>query len=599
MNRHCLVCDILAISGAQREVQQAMSALSFVALELQTTHLNPASVSQASYVKLVNGNVTLVNSWPVIPPTANGTAPHGSSQQTKTWSEALSQLTMMVGTLPIVSYYRDADKEVFQAASRHIGETPPEFHWLDCRELAKRYLPDLPEFQLSTVLESLDLLPEYGDSDSVEQTSQIVLELARRHDAGSIEDLWGDLYDQPDKILGIEAGIEGLNFIAESMPFASETTTEHLDEASVGQSSDAEERIVTETPVEPDAEPSVHQDQGDDSVAAFDDETTHEKPEDTRPSESENEPAVGTATQAGAPVVPPAAELDDPSERFQDELGAPEKPPAEVTQADTSDSESVDEVPVFLQTAAAEPVDEPTPTDGPETHEEVDEHDSAESEPESDTSAHVRPSSAIETSGEASEAPAEEAAGSVAEMPELLQHTTLEPADVPEAAEEPESVDNAADLDPADPVVHSATGTQPGAEDRTSPIASEKPADEAAEPTDPDKNVVLDQPVRATSPEARTAIPTFETVEVAERPVREPRGPKKSRTIRTLGFVGVFGFGLLTIVGLVLTVMAGMLFFTDNALMLETKIAGIILTGAITLLSLLMTTISFTSFRDN
>ncbi|MDN6498832.1 MAG: hypothetical protein L0K44_03625 [Yaniella sp.] len=129
--------DILALSGAKRGGITTMSVLSFVTLELQTTHLDPASVSQASYVKLVNGNLTLVDSWPVIPPTASGDAVNESAQQTKTWGEAVSQLTMMVGTLPVVSYYRDADKEVFQAASQHVGKTPPEFHWLDCRELAK------------------------------------------------------------------------------------------------------------------------------------------------------------------------------------------------------------------------------------------------------------------------------------------------------------------------------------------------------------------------------------------------------------------------------------------------------------------------------
>ncbi|MDN6520608.1 MAG: hypothetical protein L0K46_06520, partial [Yaniella sp.] len=58
-------------------------------LELQTTHLDPASVSQASYVKLVNGNLTLVDSWPVIPPTASGDAVNESAQQTKTWGEAV------------------------------------------------------------------------------------------------------------------------------------------------------------------------------------------------------------------------------------------------------------------------------------------------------------------------------------------------------------------------------------------------------------------------------------------------------------------------------------------------------------------------------
>src|SRR5699024_11648610 len=118
------------------------------------------------------------------------------AQQTETWAEAVSQLTMIVGALPVVSYYRDADKEVFQAASQQVGKTPPEFHWLDCRELAKKYLPDLPEFQLSTVLQALGLFDEYGNSNSVEQTSQIVMELARRHDVDSAKERQGGPWDQ-------------------------------------------------------------------------------------------------------------------------------------------------------------------------------------------------------------------------------------------------------------------------------------------------------------------------------------------------------------------------------------------------------------------
>src|SRR5699024_9521076 len=73
---------------------------------------------------------------------------------------------------------------------------------------ARKYLPDLPEFQLSTELKSLDLYDEYADSDSVEQTTQIVFELARHHEATSVEELWGELYDQPDKLLGLGAGVE-------------------------------------------------------------------------------------------------------------------------------------------------------------------------------------------------------------------------------------------------------------------------------------------------------------------------------------------------------------------------------------------------------
>src|SRR5699024_9796161 len=55
-----------------------------------------------------------------------------------------------------------------------------------------------------------DLFDEYGDSNSVEQTTQIVVELARRENAATVEQLWGDLYNQPDRILGLDGSIQSL-----------------------------------------------------------------------------------------------------------------------------------------------------------------------------------------------------------------------------------------------------------------------------------------------------------------------------------------------------------------------------------------------------
>src|SRR5699024_4291302 len=124
----------------------------------------------------------------------------------------------------------------------------------------------------------------------------------------------------------------------------------------------------------------------------------------------------------------------------------------------------------------------------------------------------------------------------------------------------------------------------------------ETPADEQSGSSESDDEVVSANPAPT---EYRTEMPTFEVVEVAERHEPEPQKPKKSSAIRALGFFGVFGFGLLTVVEVVLTVMATKLFFTANSLKLETRIAVVILTGAIRLLSLLMTVMRFKSFRDN
>lgn len=500
-----------------------MSVLSFVALELQTTHLDPASVSQASYVKLVNGNVTLMDSWPVIPPTVSNDTAKESPQQTRTWSEALSQLTMMVGPLPVVSYYRDADKEVFQAASQHSGETPPEFRWLDCRELAKKYLPDLPEFQLSTVLKALDLFDEYSDSNSVEQTSQIVIELARRHNASSVRELWRDLYDQPDKILGLDAGLEGLNFAAEPAPVTEKATEEAHDKTATDESPEVDDTVHSDRPIdhEPEwEEPEELEEHVDDALDEPAEAPHHEETQDNEPvEETADSPAQDTEPRLAQPVT---ASVDDPEDIQRDDTVAGTA--QDITPTETLASQPFDERSEPQQPALPEPADDP----GPAVTAELagDPHEDVSTEPLASSTDDNRSVAAVEA-----------------------------PDDGPEVPNN--------------------------------------------EPLGPPESQEGDIPEQPTPTEDRQEIPAFEVVEVAERPVREPQVPKKSRALRTLGFLGVFGFGLLTVVGLVLAVMATMLFFTDNALMLETKIAGVILTGAITLLSLLMTTISFKAFREN
>ena len=61
--------------------------------------------------------------------------------------------------------------------------------------------------------------------------------------------------------------------------------------------------------------------------------------------------------------------------------------------------------------------------------------------------------------------------------------------------------------------------------------------------------------------------------------------------------VGMIVFGLLTLVGAILTVMATLAFFTANNILMETKVTGVVLTSAIALLSLLMATMSYRMYR--
>ena len=477
-----------------------MSALSFVALELQTTHLDPASVSQASYVKIVNGNITRTDALSITPPTLNDDLDSTSAETSLTWAQALSQLTMMVGQLPVVSYYRDADKEVFQAASRHIEATPPDLHWLDCRELARKYLPDLPEFQLSTVLKSLDLYDEYADSDSVEQTTQIVFELARQHEATSVEELWGELYDQPDKLLGLGAGVEaaGLSYSVGGLDepnetFASDPDAEIADSETVEFGND--DNVASKVDA-PDLE-------GSETLAQAAVEE-HEQQDGVAPDEAMEEAAVTAKAQE---LTESSVNFESFVEDDEPQVFGTDQEPQDPALADSTEQQLVPE----------ELVEAPIELD----------HDAGFADEQSITT--------------------------TATEDAVSQDQIKEYSDLKSSHREPTDV-----LDPSEASVAPTIGSVEIAQ------AEEHP-------------VELAETATAVSQTASTA--------------------KQSPTLRTLGFIGLFGFGLLTIVGIVLTIMAVMLFFTDNALLLETKIAGVVLTAAVTLLSLLMTTISYQSFR--
>src|SRR5699024_3681460 len=175
----------------------------------------------------------------------------------------------------------------------------PEFHWLDCRELAKTYLPDLPEFQLSTVLTALDLSDEYSDSDSVEQTAQIVVELARRENAATVEELWGDLYNQPDKMLGMDAGLEGLNFGAAATALNPDRTND--------SERDPETLEVTAAGHEDGAQPpadTAFTEQAEDPDNTTDDSVERVEEQHTEASQSTDETETLESGQAEAALEP-------------------------------------------------------------------------------------------------------------------------------------------------------------------------------------------------------------------------------------------------------------------------------------------------------
>ncbi|GAA4476066.1 hypothetical protein GCM10023190_12820 [Enteractinococcus fodinae] len=557
-----------------------MSSLSFVAISMQTTHLDPATVSQAAYLKMVDGQITRLDNIFIIPPTSEA-GTDGPSDAVP-WSEALSQLGMVIGKLPIVSYYRDADKEIFQAASRRSGTELPHFQWLDCRALARELLPDLPDHQPSTVLKALDIYDEHADSGTVEQTAQIVLKLAEHHAATTLTELWGDLYDQPDDLLDLEANLTG--------PPSPETKLPAEDAEDQHGSVDA--RLLMTVSTEDQPLPPPPQNPEDAGMQSLDELAAETGPAAEHPTGMEAT-SVAISESSGLPTQDssvPADSRSDSNNGIAPELDAVEEGTEDLgdsTAQSVIESENLEQ-PEFLK------VTDP-----------IEPHDNEISEP------HNNPTAFETTAPEASEAN---------EANEQLHDpgpVELEGTDERDQPSEPQAPDSKADQLPLavedEPATIGETSSPAGGADSEPDAGQDEPAETDSEdsaeisppqpaattkPFDPVYQVVTPAPVPRPGGARSSSSTRTDRAEVNSQPSPAHESRKSAaRTGRMWGILGIIVFGLLTIVGAILTVMATMLFFTANSLLLETKIAGVILTGAITLLSLLMTTLSYRTYR--
>lgn len=553
-----------------------MSSLSFVALSMQTTHLDPATVSQAAYLKMVDGQVTRLDNIFIIPPTVE--AGVQSPPHTVTWSEALSQLGMVIGKLPIVSYYRDADKEIFQAASRRSGTELPHFQWLDCRALTRELLPDLPDHQPSTVLKALGLYEEHADGGTVEQTAQIVLKLAEDHAASTVKELWEDLYDQPDDLLDLEATLTGLS-APETVPPAEDVDGGHESvEMSVLPTADMEseplplqsqspadtggqapDELTAETDIAAESTTGTESTNADKAASS---ETPEEESYESKESRQHSDSALASDADAGAEDLgdstaqsviasenleqPEFLKVPDMVEPHQDELSN--------LQVETTVSETVVET---SETVESVPEAEPVEVEVGEEQDEISPPDAPEPQTVDPQADQLPPAVHDES------APHDEAVSSSGEMASQSHTRDDEPAESNRLA---------------------LTETAP-----PQPSATTKPFD-------PVYQVITPAAVPRSGKEGPATSATTVVVEADSRP-SAAHGSRKAGTGRLWGILGMVVFGLLTLVGAILTVMATMLFFTANNLLMETKIAGVVLTSAITLLSVLMATLSYRLYR--
>lgn len=493
-----------------------MSSLSFVALSMQTTHLDPATVSQAAYLKMVDGQITRLENISIIPPTSDAGAE--TPVNAVSWSEALSQLGMVVGKLPLISYYRDADKEIFQAASRRSGIELPHFHWLDCRALARELLPDLPDHQPSTVLKALNLYDERAADSTVEQTAQIVLQLAEDRGATTLNELWGELYDQPDDLLDLGATLNGLS--------------------------------------SPEPDPSTE---------AVD-----------RDHESIEASVLPTFGAEHEPLPPRLWSPESADVLAPDELAAETRLTAEYTGDTEPRSAAIGVDPGVSVEASSEP-----------------------------TGSRQYPDSQI---------PADEAAGEVGEASiEDLSDSPAQSVIARENLEQPEFLKVSDTEEPH----HEELSKQQDTATASEPMSEASETEQVVPAADPIEEVIGEEHVETPAPQSHPAVDEpseTDRQEVTEttpptataKDLVEPDSPPSSveearktsaRTGRVWGMVGMIVFGLLTLVGAILTVMATLAFFTANNILMETKVTGVVLTSAIALLSLLMATMSYRMYR--
>lgn len=541
-----------------------MPTLSFVALSFQTTQLDPATVSKASYLKIVDGNITRVDDISIIPPATSSETDSNNPAKAVAWTDALAELSMVVGKLPIVSYYRDADKEIFQAASRRSGITPPTFHWLDCRALARRTLAELADHQLSTVLKALGLFDDDGDKSTVEQTARIVLTLAQQDEAASLKELWGDLYHQPDDLLDLEATLQ---------------------EVPTPEADPTDQRIVDESDASPLSlpVPAGHEASEEDTAALAHQSALDPESPESAPS---NDPQSARETDRLFEHTPQAEGQADASfdVRPQEEPSEDSLPgPDDLTTQSALELDDFDE-PEFLKipgdAVQLDSLSKDHPHDAHPGHDDTSKRVTDLSAPNnvmgSDPS-EVREAGAVEDTEQASdEVVGQGSSWEPHEATDDVQHTAADDMNIVQDEPEPSDASALHEVEPQSATTWEKSSSQP-----LEPIA--QPGASSSGPNSGTRAPKNPHPI---------------DVRPSLRPGQKQQKASAS-TGRIWGAVGMIFFGLLTVLGLGLTIMAGMLFFTSNELLLETKIAGVILTGAITLLGVLMTVLSYRSYKNN
>lgn len=176
-------------------------SLNFVAVDFETANQHHASICAMGLVKVSDGEIAARFSTPIRPP-------HGLDYFSEINTHIHGMTKEDIKTAPILpmaflSAYTEymPDNEVFvahRASSADMSmlrkglgiyDIPmPPNSWLDSWEIAKRYVPGLKNYKLTTVAKELGVY-EKGHHDPVvdaEMSARIVLEIARLNGIDSI-----------------------------------------------------------------------------------------------------------------------------------------------------------------------------------------------------------------------------------------------------------------------------------------------------------------------------------------------------------------------------------------------------------------------------
>ncbi|MBC7761444.1 MAG: DNA polymerase III subunit epsilon [Candidatus Saccharibacteria bacterium] len=175
-------------------------ALNFTAIDFETANSSAASACSVGLVKVRDGVVVDRVAWFIRPPagfdhfTEWNTRIHGimapDVADAKLWSEQLPDLVAFAGDDLLVAHNARFDMGVISAACRASDMDIPGFGYLCSLQVARKtYTLDSYRLPVAAMAAGFEDFAHHDALADSEACAAIIVHAARRHDAGSIEEL--------------------------------------------------------------------------------------------------------------------------------------------------------------------------------------------------------------------------------------------------------------------------------------------------------------------------------------------------------------------------------------------------------------------------